>query len=127
MNRLKSIIAAAMVVTSLSFLPATTAFAADANPSKDISSGVSAIGGGDANQGDLNTAIKAVVNVLLYLLGAIAVIMIIIGGIRYATSNGDSAQLQSAKNTILYAVIGVVIALIAYAIVNFFISTFTKK
>jgi multisubunit Na+/H+ antiporter MnhB subunit len=54
----------------------------------------------------------------------IAVIMIVIGGIRYTTSNGDSSQVKSAKDTIMYAVIGLVVAILAYAIVNFILSAF---
>lgn len=60
-----------------------------------------------------------ITNLLLFIIGAIAVIMIIIGGIRYVTSSGDQAQTKSAKDTILYAVIGLVVAFMAYAIVNF--------
>ena len=52
-------------------------------------------------------------------MGAISVIMIIVGGIRYATSQGDQTQMQSAKNIILYAVIGVVVAIAVYVIVSF--------
>jgi hypothetical protein len=58
-------------------------------------------------------------NVLIYLIGAISVIMVIIGGLRYVISQGDSAQTKSAKNTILYAAVGVAVALVSYAIVNF--------
>ena len=50
--------------------------------------------------------------------------MMIIGGIRYVISNGDSSQITSAKNTIMYAVIGLVVALLAYAIVNFIVVQF---
>ncbi len=60
-----------------------------------------------------------IVNILLYIIAAIAVIMLIIGGIRYVTSGGNSAAVTGAKNTILYAVIGIIIAVLAYAIVNF--------
>ena len=67
----------------------------------------------------LATFLKNIVNILLYLIGAIAVIVIIIGGLRYVTSGGDSSQMTAAKNTILYAVIGVIVAILAYAIVNF--------
>ena len=69
----------------------------------------------DGNDGLVTT----VVNILLWAIGLISVIMIIIGGIRYATSNGDSNAVTAAKNTIMYAVIGLVIAIFAYAIVNF--------
>ena len=63
-------------------------------------------------------------NVLLFIVGAIAVIMLIIGGLRYVVSGGDSSQVQAAKNTILYALIGVIVAILAYAAVNFVVSTF---
>ena len=76
-------------------------------------------------QDNLGDVIKNVTNVLLFIIGAIAVIMIILGGIRYTTSNGDSNQVTAAKNTILYAVIGLVVALLAYAIVNFVITAFS--
>mgnify|MGYP001018862942 CR=1 FL=1 len=83
-----------------------------------ISAGVQNAGG-DSNGISIDTAIKSIVNIMLFLLGAIAVIMIVIGGIRYTTSNGDSNSINSAKNTILYAVIGLVVAILAFAIVNF--------
>jgi hypothetical protein len=63
--------------------------------------------------------IKNLVNILLYVLGAVAVIVIIFAGIFYTTSGGDAASVTKAKNTLLYAVIGLVVALISYAIVNF--------
>lgn len=103
---------------------ATPAAAAKTSPKDAVSSGVKGAGGGQPNQGALNKAIKNIVNVLLYILGAVAVIMIVVGGIKYTTSNGDSSAVTSAKNTILYAVIGLVIAIMAFAIVNFVISAF---
>ena len=68
---------------------------------------------------------QTITNVLLYVIGAISVIMLIIGGIRYVVSGGDSGAVTSAKNTILYAVIGIVVAILAYALVNFVITSFT--
>ena len=65
---------------------------------------------------------KQVTNTILYIVGIIAVIMLIIGGIRYVTSGGDAKQVTDAKNTVLYAIIGLVIAFLAFAIVNFVIS-----
>ena len=62
----------------------------------------------------------------LWFLAAISVIMIIIGGFRYATSQGDQTQMQSAKNTILYAVIGLIVAIAAYAIVSFVVTQFIE-
>jgi hypothetical protein len=68
---------------------------------------------------------KTITNVLLFIIGAISVIMLIIGGIRYTVSGGDSAAVTSAKNTILYAIVGIVVALLAYAVVNFVLGSFT--
>lgn len=70
---------------------------------------------------------QTITNVLLFVIGAISVIMLIIGGIRYVLSGGDSSAVTSAKNTILYAVIGIVVAILAYAMVNFVITSFTQQ
>ena len=70
--------------------------------------------------------VQQVVNVLLFLIGAVSVIMIILGGIRYVLSNGEASQIAAAKNTILYAVIGLIVSLLAYAIVGFVVEQFTK-
>ena len=67
---------------------------------------------------------STVSNVLLFIVGAVAVIMIIIGGIRYVISGGDSSQVSAAKNTILYALVGVIVAILAYAAVNFVVASF---
>ncbi len=69
-----------------------------------------------------NGVFKQVTNTILYIVGIIAVIMLIIGGIRYVTSGGDAKKVTDAKNTVLYAIIGLVIAFLAFAIVNFVIS-----
>jgi hypothetical protein len=73
---------------------------------------------------DLGNMIEILINTLLIVLGMIAVVMIVIGGIRYTTSNGDSGSIKSAKDTILYAVIGLIVAIMSYAIVNFVVSQF---
>ncbi len=64
---------------------------------------------------------KQITNTVLYIVGIIAVIMLIIGGIRYVTSGGDAKKVTDAKNTVLYAIIGLVISFLAFAIVNFVI------
>ena len=68
-----------------------------------------------------------IVNILLFIIGAIAVIMLIVGGIRYVISGGDQAQVTSAKNTIMYAIVGIIIAILAYAIVNFVLGIFATS
>jgi hypothetical protein len=74
---------------------------------------------GAAQSDDASSIITNVINTLFMVLGMIAVIMIVIGGIRYATSGGDSSQTKAAKDTILYAVVGLIVAIMSYAIVNF--------
>lgn len=94
-----------------------------ASPATDIRSGSDAAGG-SGQSSDLGGQIKTVVNILLYILGAVSVLMIVIGGVRYTISNGDSSSITGAKNTILYSVIGLIIAILAYSIVNFVLSSF---
>ena len=60
-----------------------------------------------------------IINTMIYVVGAVAVLMIVIGGLRYVLSGGDASQTKSAKDTILYSIIGVIIAIMAFAIVNF--------
>lgn len=64
------------------------------------------------------SVVKTVINALLYIVGFLSVIMIIVGGLRYVMSAGNSSAVTGAKNTILYAVVGLVVAFMAYAIVN---------
>jgi len=66
---------------------------------------------------------KQITNVVLYIVGVIAVIMLIIGGIKYVISGGDAKKVTDAKNTVLYAIIGLIIAFLAFAIVNFVITS----
>ena len=70
---------------------------------------------------------KDFVNIMLFAVGILADIMLIWGGIRYVLSGGDSGAVSSAKKTILYAVVGLIVAILAYAIVNFVITTIAKK
>ena len=63
-----------------------------------------------------------IINGVLYVVGILAVVMVIIGGVQYTTSGGDQAAVTKAKNTILYGIVGLVIAILAYAIVNFVIN-----
>src|SRR6266498_3162289 len=90
-----------------------------ANATDQINTGVNAACSSACNKGNVNGLFAGVANALIFLVGAIAVIMIIIGGLRYVISNGDSKQTESAKNTILYAVIGLVVAIASFAIVGF--------
>lgn len=79
-----------------------------------------------AEKKGIGDIITRVVNIMLFILGSIAVIMIIFSGFRFVTSAGDPAVTKSARNTILFAVVGLVVAIFAYAIVNFVITQFGK-
>ena len=73
----------------------------------------------------LNGVLKRIINIFSIVVGAVSVIMIIIGGFRYIISGGDSAGVSGAKNTILYALVGLVIVLFAQLIVKFVVSNVT--
>lgn len=73
----------------------------------------------DSASTKVNGLIKLVINIFSLVVGVVAVIMIIIGGLKYITSSGDSNNVTSAKNTILYAVVGLVIVALAQFIVKF--------
>lgn len=86
-----------------------------------ISGGVECVGGGenDTTLFGEGSIFNTVTNTLLFLVGVISVIMLIIGGIRYVISGGDQNAVTAAKNTILYAIIGIVVAFLAFAAVKF--------
>ncbi|HEX9595112.1 MAG TPA: hypothetical protein VF996_03230 [Candidatus Saccharimonadales bacterium] len=76
-----------------------------------------------ATSTDLPAVINGAINVLLYIVGVAAVVMLIVGGIRYIVSSGDQQAVAGAKNTIIYSIVGIIIAVLAYAAVNFVFDT----
>lgn len=66
-------------------------------------------------------AIATLLNVSFTVIGGLAVLFLLVGAVRYVTGNGDQNQINQAKNTILYAVIGIVVSLMGFAIVQFVI------
>ena len=116
-----SVILASLLALPVMAFGVTTLMADSASAQLNLESGINSAKGTGApdNVTEDDGLIKKVVNLLLWAIGIVSVIMIIIGGFRYATSNGDSNQVSAAKNTIMYAVIGLVIAIFAYAIVKF--------
>ena len=127
MKKIRTFIAALILVASGLFVLAPIAVNAQG-----------ALGGVCANNSDTgvceenaksenantNALVGNIVNTLLFLVGAISVVMVIFGGILYATSQGDSGNVSKAKNTILYAIVGLVVAFIAYAIINWVFNLF---
>lgn len=63
--------------------------------------------------------LSVITNTAMFLVGALSVLMIVFGGLRYVVSSGDSVKVTAAKNTILYAIVGVVVAMLAYAAIDF--------
>ena len=84
---------------------------------------------GDTTQGTtkVNTLITDIVNIFSAIVGIVSVIMIIYGGFRYITSGGDSGNVTSAKNTIVYAVLGLVVVAMAQFIVQFVLNKVTSN
>lgn len=93
-----------------------------------VEQSVSGAGRCDANvaASSVNTKIAVVINIISIVVGVAAIIMIIISGLKYITSAGDSAKVNSAKDTILYAIIGLVIVAMAQIIVKFVLKQATK-
>ena len=129
MNNLKKIMLSIVVVLGLAVAPvAVSSTALAATPKEQVCLGSGGTWSGTtctntaSGGGTLEGLFKNIVNTLLYVIGAVSVIMIVIGGFRYVVSGGDSSSVTGAKNTILYAVVGLVIAVAAYAIVNFVVT-----
>ena len=108
-------------------VPVATAYANNCDVSRGITGGKDCARNDEQPENLFNgddSVFQTVTNVMLFLIGAISVVMLIYGGIRYTISQGDSTAVTNAKNTIMYAVIGIVIAILAFAIVNFVVTTF---
>ena len=116
MNSLtKKFMIAAATVGASAILPLGSVGAAGGNFEDPCVSNPDAPGCDTGLMGMLNTIITWVLGILAF----VAVVIIIYGGVRYMTSAGDSGKVKDAKNTILYGIIGLVIALLAFAIVSF--------
>ncbi len=128
MKKLKTfIISAAIAVFGVAaFAPAVTVSALD--PLKDACANSSdnavcdEVKSGSGN--DLNDIIGIIVNTLLYVVGLLAVVMIIFSGIQYVSSTGDSGRVSKAKNTLTYSIVGLIVAVIAFALVNWVFDLF---
>lgn len=81
----------------------------------------------DGKNETVNKYLKNIINFLLMVVGVLAVIMIIISAIKFATSAGDSGKLTTAKNTLIYSVIGLAVAIASFWIINFVLDQVTPK
>lgn len=116
MKKISKIITAGAGAATLGLVYTQNAFA-DGNGLTNVKSGVTttetAAGGLTMQQ-----VISTVIGTMLFIVGLLAVVMLIYGGIRYVTSHGDKAQVTAAKETIMYAVVGLVVAIAAFAVVQ---------
>lgn len=99
---------------------------AQATAAKDAACQGVALTGGNcsdpATGKTVNSIVALIINIFSLIVGVTAVIMIIVGGFKYITSTGDSASINSAKNTILYAIVGLIVVALAQVIVQFVLS-----
>lgn len=126
MKKIGLVIMSLAIALGLAFSPIAVAADCDDVATGGIKGGVECAGG-DSEVKSLfgeGGIFKKIVNIFLFIVGSVSVIMIIYGGIRYVTSSGASEGVTSAKNTILYAVVGLIISILAYAIVNFVLDSF---
>ena len=128
-KHLLTLLAVPALALSVSAIVAPATFAADCDVNAGINGAAECAKSQDQpsdlfGQGGI---FQKVTDVLLFIIGAVSVVMLIIGGIRYTISQGDSSAVTSAKNTILYAIIGLVVAILAYAAVHFVIGSFANK
>lgn len=123
---MKSYLYPVIVAVVTSCLLFSLSFSPSVHGVSGVASGAASARGADqpAELFGMSGMFSKITNILLFVIGAISVIMVIIGGLRYVLSGGDSSNIQAAKNTILYAIVGIVVALLAYAAVNFIIGSF---
>lgn len=122
-NKIKSIALAtlcAAVITAGGLATIGTPVYADA--SDEVQAGFEAAGGTGSES--LTSIVGTVINTMLFIVGILSVIMIIYAGIRFITANGNAQQVSTAKNILIYSIIGLVISIIAYAVVNWVIGLF---
>ena len=125
-NKLKSILISTLMVAvmvfgvSIIYQTGNTEIAGAIN--SEITSGMNATSAGTSTPTDANVVIKKVTNTMFFIIGAVSVIMLIYGGIRYTTSGGNTNSVTAAKNTVIYSIVGLVISILAYAIVNFVVT-----
>ena len=127
MKKFKNLILIAILSVLATFsalvaLPSSGAYAACDTTSLNVSSGAECGNQtGVSNLFGTGGIITTIINVILFIVGILSVVMLIYGGIKYTTSAGDTAKVTSAKNTVMYAIVGLIVAILAFAIVNFVI------
>ena len=127
-KKIKLIIVALAVSLGISgaILAPTATYAACTSAADCVQDGADKAGGKSSNTADPKEIIQTIVRILLFLIGAVSVIMIIIGGFRYVISQGDSGAFTIPKNTIQYALIALIVSKFARAIVDLVVDNLAK-
>lgn len=131
MNLIKKIsMSLAALVCLVALTPAVATVSAQSKA--DICQGIGLTAGTNSNDckdpsgsPDVNSTIRTVINLLSLVVGVVAVIMVIVGGLKYILSSGDSNSINSAKNTVLFALVGLAIVALAQVIVRFVVNRVT--
>jgi hypothetical protein len=110
---MRSLSVSKLIILATALVPGTTLAA------NFLDQGANDAGSGTGLSNSLPHFFSVIANTLIYIVGAVAVIMLIIGGFRYVISQGDAGSVKQAKDTILYGIIGIIVAIIAYALVTF--------
>ena len=119
-------IVASMAVIALGSIGTPVLAADECDTSSGLSGGMDCAKNDDMPEdltGD-NGIVTTVINTMLFIVGILSVIMIIFAGIRYVTAHGDKGQVESAKNTLIYAIVGLIVSIVAYALVNWVVGLF---
>lgn len=124
MNKLSKISAKSLIIAIGSSLMALI-YPAIANGASQLQAGALAARASDQPLSLFGAAgiFTTISNTAMFLIGALCVLMLIFGGFRYVISGGDSAKVTAAKNTILYAIVGMVVATMSYAAIDFVTTT----
>ena len=124
MNKFKIFLAGLFIVMTASFVAVPALHVSAQGPLDTVcqSNGDSAVCDEKNNSSD--DFVNSIVTALVFIVGFLSVLGIIIGGILYVLSSGDSSSVTKAKNTILYSIVGLIVALLAFAIVRFVVQLF---
>ena len=136
-QRIITVVLAALLLLAPALALSLPATAATPNPQADLCRGVNNLSltstengtdctGAGAAESTIDNIVSYVINIFSIIVGIVAVIMIIVGGLKYITSGGDSNKVTSAKNSIVYAIIGLIIVALAQIIVKFVLAKATQ-
>jgi hypothetical protein len=126
-KRIINIFSVLIMACMVALVPLTPMIvSADSGSYQDVCESI-AVTGGDCDStsagSTVSNLLKRIINIISAIVGVVAVIMLVVSGFKYITSGGDASKIASAKNTIIYAIVGLIIVALAQVIVHFVIHT----